>query len=61
MQYLIEAFPSYARFPSRAKRVCAYIVRVDRFLFSSDSTESKVVKREKTDESALESIFCVVK
>jgi hypothetical protein len=61
MQYLIKAFPSYARFPSRAARVCVYIVRANRLLFNSDLTESKVIKREKTDESALKSIFCVVR
>jgi hypothetical protein len=60
MQYLIEAFSSYARFPSRVTRVCAYVVRANRFLLSSDS-ESKIVKEKRTDESALESIFYVVR
>jgi hypothetical protein len=61
MQYLIKAFLSYARSPSRIKRVCAHVVRANRFLLNSDLTESKVVKKERTDESILESIFCVVR
>jgi hypothetical protein len=61
MQYLIKAFPLYTRFPSRATRVCAHVVRADRLLLNSDLTESKVVKGERTDKSVLESIFCVVR
>jgi hypothetical protein len=61
MQYLIKAFLSYARFSSRAERIYAYVVRADRLLLSSDLTESKIVKGERTDKSALESIFCVVR
>jgi hypothetical protein len=61
MQYLIEAFLLYTRSLSRAERVCAHVVRVNRLLFSSDSTEFKVIKKERTDESASESIFYVVR
>jgi hypothetical protein len=61
MQYLIEAFLSYARFPSRAARICAYVVRVNRLLLNSDLTKSKIIKRERTDKSVSESIFCVVR
>jgi hypothetical protein len=61
MQYLIKAFPSYARSLSRAKRVCAYVVRADYLLLNSDLTEFKVIKKEKTDKSALESIFYIVR
>jgi hypothetical protein len=61
MQYLTEAFPSYARFLSRVKRVYAYVVRADRLLLNSDLTEFKVVKKERTDKSVLKSIFYVVR
>jgi hypothetical protein len=61
MQYLIKTFPSYARFPSRVTRVCAYVVRANRFLLNSDLTKSKIIKKERTDESVSESIFYIVR
>jgi hypothetical protein len=61
VQYLIWAFSLHARFLSRVERVWAYVVRVDLLLFDSDLTESKIGEGKRADESALESIFCIVR